>query len=169
MTATAAGRERGRGKRERSRNKRGKQTELMYYSNTYSISAKPQLVRTHNAAYEQCANSQVVYAFAVYAGLPFLLLLCIRPASAAASSSSCSPFPSRSCIQRFIGCYKYIIRDKYVPSSFQSVCRSGPLALLSFPSSFFLPLPLHILRCLPSHISKKWLAIKAFSALLHIC
>lgn len=24
------------------------------------------------------------------------------------------------CIQRFIGCYKYIIRDKYVPSSFQS-------------------------------------------------
>lgn len=115
------------------------QAELMYYSNTYSISAKLQLVRTHNSAYEQCANSQAGYAFAVYAELPLLLLF--ASASAFASSSSCSCLPSRSCIQRFIGCYKYIIRDKYVPSSFQSVCRSGPIALFPFLSPPFLSSP----------------------------
>lgn len=144
----------------------------MYYSNTYSISAKLQLVRTHNSAYEQCANSQAGYAFAVYAELPLLLLF--ASASAFASSSSCSCLPSRSCIQRFIGCYKYIIRDKYVPSSFQSVCRSGPIALFPFLSPPFPSFPLppsasHTLLCIPSQSSKKWLAIKAFSALLHIC
>lgn len=47
----------------------------------------------------------------------------------------------RPCIQRFIGCYKYIIRDKYVPSSFQSVCLSLRLSscLLPLPSSFLYP------------------------------
>lgn len=94
--------------------------------------------------------------------------------SATASSSSYSCLPSRSCIQRFIGCYKYIIRDKYVPSSFQSVCRSGPIALFPFLSLPFSSLPFppsasHTLLCIPSQSSKKWLAIKAFSALLHIC
>lgn len=139
---------------------------MMLCGNKYSIWTKPQLAR-HTL---RMSNEQILPFYAFPASLfIFFSLFFARPLYFLPSAPATI---ERPCIQRFIGCYKYIIRDKYVPSSFQSVCRSPSILLPPHLPSYILLIttnPCWRTKRTSIRSWKKWLAIKAFSALLHIC